>query len=87
VVLYNAVIALQAIAWILLGSAALGSKLTRNEESTAVMRANTRNGYFAFVVYSTCAVAAFWIPQIVAAVTAALWVFWLIYGISIHKER
>lgn len=87
VVLYNAVIALQAIAWILLGSAVLGNRLTRNEASTVVMRANTRNGYFAFVVYSICAIAAFWIPQIIAAVTAAFWVFWLIYGISIHRER
>jgi TMEM175 potassium channel family protein len=87
VVLYNAVIAFQALAWVLLGTAALANRLTRNEESTVVMRGNTRNGYFAFAVYSVFAVAAFWIPQIIAALTAASWVFWLIYGITIHKER
>jgi len=87
VVLYNAVIAFQALAWVLLGTAALKGRLIKDEDSTAVMRANTRNGYFAFAVYSVFAVAAFWIPQIIAALTAASWVFWLIYGIGIHRER
>jgi TMEM175 potassium channel family protein len=87
VVLYNAVLALQAVAWILLGGAALHGRLIRDDESSVVMRANTRNGYFAFAIYAVLAIAAFWIPEIIAAVTAASWAFWLIYGITIQKER
>ena len=84
VVLYNSVIALQAIAWVLIGRAALKGRLVRDDQSAAIMRANTRNGYFAFVLYAIGAVAAFWIPQTVAIITAASWLFWLGYGISIH---
>jgi uncharacterized membrane protein len=85
VVLYNSVFALQAIAWILLTGAALKNRLTKDEPSTLAMRMNNRNGYFAFAVYSMLAIAAIWFPQIVAAVTTVLWVFWLVHGINILK--
>lgn len=85
VILYNSVFALQAIAWILLTGAALRNRLTRDAPSTIAMRTNNRNGYFAFAIYSILAVAAIWFPQIVAAVTTTLWVFWLVHGINIFK--
>ena len=85
VVLYNSVFALQAIAWILLTGAALRNRLTRDEASTVAMRMNHRNGYFAFAIYSMLAIAAIWLPQIVAVATTMLWIFWLVHGISILK--
>jgi TMEM175 potassium channel family protein len=86
VVIYNAVIAVQALAWILIGLAVLDGGLTKDQAAATVIRANTRNGVFAFVLYGAAAIAAFWIPQIVALLTAASWVFWLVYGISIHGK-
>jgi uncharacterized membrane protein len=86
VVLYDSVMALQAIAWILIGSAALKGRLVKDEESTVIMRAYTRNGFFAVVVFAAGAVAAFWIPQTVAFLTAALWILWLVCGVSIHRS-
>src|SRR5262252_5544404 len=58
VVIYNSVIAVNAIAWILISGAALRSQLTRDDTSTSLMRQNRRNGYFAFVVYSLLALIA-----------------------------
>lgn len=80
VVVYNAMTAVQAVGWILLGEAALRDRLTRNANATRVMRENRRNGYVAVALYSLLALAAFWFPFAVAMVTTALWVFWLAYG-------
>src|SRR5262245_59113284 len=55
VIIYNAVSAVQAAGWILVSGATLKSGLTKDEKSTAVMRNNRRNGYFALVVYSLLA--------------------------------
>jgi len=87
VVVYNAVIALQALGWILLTGAAIRNKLTKTELSTSAMRANNRSGYLALAVYSTCSVVAFWFPHTITAVTTLLWIFWLIYGINIKGEK
>jgi TMEM175 potassium channel family protein len=81
VVLYDAVLAVQAIGWILLSGAALKNRLTRDEPSTATMREGNRNGYFAFAFYGLLSVAALWFPIAIATVTTASWVFWLILGV------
>jgi uncharacterized membrane protein len=81
VVLYNSVLAAQAIAWILLCSAALKDNLTRDEPSAAAIRVNRRNGYAAFVAYSSLAIIAFWFPKTIAAVTTLSWIYWLIFTI------
>jgi uncharacterized membrane protein len=86
VILYNSVFALQGIAWILLTGTALRNGLTRDAASTMAMRANNRNGYFAFAIYSILAIAAIWFSQVVAVVTTMLIVFWLIHGINILKR-
>ncbi len=87
VVLYNAVLALQAIGWISLTATALNSRLTQDEKSTAAMRINRRNGYFALVVYSMFAIIAFWLPQAIAVLTTLTWIFWLIHGVRIAKPH
>lgn len=83
VLLYNAVLALQGAAWILLTGTALRSRLTKDAASTAAMRKNNRNAYLAFAVYSTFAVLAYWFPVTIAAITTMTWIFWLIVGISV----
>jgi Flp pilus assembly protein TadB len=45
------------------------------------MGESRRFAYFALILYTLCAVAAVWFPLTVALVTAATWIFWLIYGL------
>src|SRR5262245_9171435 len=84
VVLYNAVLALQALGWVLLAGSALRGKLTSNEASAAALRRNGRNGWYAIGLYGVLAVVAAWLPLPVAIITAASWVFWLILGIRMR---
>jgi uncharacterized membrane protein len=87
VVLYAATNVLTAIAWILLSQAALKpNPLTKNEKSTLAMRTNQRNGYFALVIYTLCAIMAFWFPLVVALLLTVIWIGWLLYGITIKGE-
>lgn len=81
VVLYDAVLAAQAIGWVLLSSTALKNQLTNDEEATSRMREGRRNGYFAFALYSLLSITAFWFPMAVAVVTTVSWIFWLTFGI------
>ena len=85
VVLYTAVLAVQAIGWIFIGSAALKDQLADDERALAAIRENRRNGYGAFFFYSMLAVAAFWFPVTVAIVTTLSWVFWLVLGIKLKQ--
>lgn len=84
VVIYDAVLALQAVAWILVSGAALVGRLTADERSAVTMRENFRNGYVAFVLYATLAVAAVWFPKAVAIVTTVTWIFWLALGLRMR---
>ena len=85
VVLYDGVIALQSLGWILLSSSALNNQLTTDEQSTVTMRGNLRNGYFSFVLYSLLAIVAFWFPLAVAIVTTLSWIFWLV--VSVRRKH
>ena len=84
--LYDAVFALQAVGWILIGNIALKNKLCKSEKAVVEMASVTKFGYFAFILYSLCTIIAFWFPHTIAAVTAFSWLFWLAYGISIKHE-
>jgi TMEM175 potassium channel family protein len=81
VVFYDAVIALQALGWILVSGAALGNRLTTDEAATAAMRVNYKNGWFALGAYGALAILALWLPLTVAALTTGSWIYWLIHGI------
>jgi uncharacterized membrane protein len=87
IILYNAVTTFQALAWVLLTGAALRHKLTKSDQSTRAMRRNNRAGYAAIVVYLIGTIAAYWLPHTIVALTAVLWIFWLIYGINIKDEQ
>jgi len=86
VVLYDTVLALQAIGWILMLRSALKDNLCRNERSFKATRDNLKFGYFAFILYSVCAITALWFPLTIALFTTITWIFWLIWGINIKTE-
>ena len=87
VVLYDSVLALQALGWILISRTVLKNHLGKNERSTIKIRENGKFGYFAFILYSGCAVTAFWFPITIAMFTTLTWIFWLIYGIKFKHEE
>jgi uncharacterized membrane protein len=87
VVLYNAVLVLQSIGWILIGRTILKNNLSKNEKAVLTIQQNSKFGYFAFVIYSICTITAFWFPLTIAMITTITWIFWLIWGIKIkHQE-
>ena len=87
VVLYDFTLAVQAVGWILLTRAAFRGQLFRNERAASIMRKNRKFGYFAFAVYSLCAIIAFWFPLSIAIITTLIWIFWLIWGINVKREQ
>lgn len=84
VVLYDSVLTVQALAWILLSGSALKNQLTDDESSILTMREHKRNGYFAFAFYALLAITAFWFPLTVAVITTVSWIFWLVLGITLR---
>jgi len=83
VVLYDSVLAVQAIGWILTTGAALKNHLVVDEHSMSLIRRNKRSGQFAFGLYALLAVTALWFPVTVAIVTTMTWIFWLVLGIAL----
>jgi uncharacterized membrane protein len=87
VIIYSAIFAVQAIGWILISTAALsGEKLTKNERATQLVRENRKQGYYAFTLYTICAIVATWFPLTIAIVVAVSWIVWLIIGINLKEE-
>src|SRR4030095_12660549 len=68
VILYNSTLAFQAMGWILLIGSALKDRLGKNDKSILSLRDNRKFGYFAFVLYSLCAIIAIWFPLAIAIV-------------------
>ena len=79
VVVYDAVTAVQGVAWILATGAAL--QLAKDEKAAALIREARRNGYFALLLYALLALIAVWFPLTVAIVTTTLWAYWLAYSL------
>lgn len=86
VVLYNAVLALQAVGWILITEASLKNRLYKNEKAIGSIRQNNKYGYFALALYTLCAILGFWFPLTIASITIITWIFWLIVGINMKHE-
>jgi uncharacterized membrane protein len=83
VTVYNAVLAAQGAAWVLVCRTAAAKGLATHDRATAMLRTNGRLGYGAFFLYSFLALLALWLPHIAVAITAATWVFWLVLGIRL----
>ena len=86
VIIYDATLALQAVAWILITRVAAKNKLTKDEKSTLLVIKHGKYGYYAFAVYLICAVTAIWFPLAVALITVIIWIFWLMLGINLKNE-
>jgi uncharacterized membrane protein len=87
VVIYAATNALQALAWILLGRTALSTdSLAKSDKSASVIRTSMKGSYLTFAVYTLLTIAAFWFPQVVALLLGAIWVGWLVYGVTIKSD-
>ena len=86
VILYNSTLAFQAIGWILVTGSTLKDHLGKNEKSILETRNNRKFGYFAFALYTLCAIIAIWFPLAIAIVTTLTWIFWLIWGIRFKHE-
>lgn len=86
VVLYNAVLALQSVGWILMGITALKNGLGHDEKPALTIAGNTGNGYFAFVFCALLAVPALWQPKPAAIITSASWIFWFVPGIRLKHS-
>lgn len=84
VVLYNGVLVGQALGWILVTGAALRGHLAVDDAAAAIIRTNYRHGYGALAFYLLLAIAALWVPIVIAIVTTVSWVFWLVR--SMHIE-
>lgn len=87
VVLYDSVLSLQAIGWILISVTAIKGKLAKNEKAEKEIQKNGQFGYFAFTLYATCSIIAFWFPFGIAVFTTLTWIFWLLFGIKIKFEE
>jgi uncharacterized membrane protein len=75
VILYVSTMAFQAIGWILLTGAVLKYQLVKDENSTKTIRENKKYGYFAFIIYSLCAIIAFWFPLAIASLLPPVYGF------------
>ena len=86
VVLYDFVLVLQSVGWISIAGAALKNHLGKNEKSNVITLQNKKYGYFAFSLYSLCAILAFWFPLAIAIITILSWIVWLIWGFKLKHE-
>ena len=86
VILYNTVLALQAVGWIFLSHAAISNDLCRSAKATTIIKKNNRYGYFALALYSIFAIVAVWFPLTIALITMVTWILWLIIGINTREK-
>jgi uncharacterized membrane protein len=86
VMLYVSTLAFQAIGWILITRAALNNQLAKDEKSVLTIRESGKYGYFAFAIYSLCAIIALWFPLTIAIITTLIWIYWLLWGIIMKHE-
>ena len=81
VVVYNAVLAAQAVGWILVTRTAIAGGLANGGTVEAALRLRERSGYGAMGLYSVLAIIAIWLPKPVALVTTATWIVWLVMSL------
>jgi uncharacterized membrane protein len=84
--IYNAVLSLQAVGWLLLTSAVLANGLAKSEKARRAVQQNRRYGWVALAIYSLCTVAALRFPTSVAIASVVVWMFWLIIAIRYQSD-
>lgn len=86
VVVYNAVLAIQAMAWLAVMGSALKNRLV-DDKHVHFVRESRRNGYYGFALYSLLAVAGFWFPLPAAIATTLTWASWLAFSVRLNRGR
>ncbi len=86
VVVYDAVLVLNAIAWVLFTGAAIRGHLAVDAEAEATLRVVHRRGYGATVLYGALTATALWLPLTAAVATTVTWIYWLIIGLRMKHE-
>lgn len=87
VILYSAVNLILSIGWWLLAVTSLAPvSLAASEKAVGEILDKRKYTYFAIVFSLVCMLAAIWIPQIVAAAIALVWVFWIIVGVNLKAD-
>jgi uncharacterized membrane protein len=86
VILYNLVLLLQSLGWILICTAGLNGNLGKSEKAIREIRKNRRYAYFSALCYSILTVLSVWIPVSVFILTVLLWVLWLVMGINLARN-
>src|SRR5262249_34370919 len=87
VVLYDAVLATQAIGWLLVTHTALKNHLLNDARAVEALREQRRGSVLRFVLYAILPFLAFWLPLTIAVVTTATWIFWLTVSIRIKSAE
>lgn len=87
VVLYNGVLALQALGWVLMSNTTLKNNMQKSEKASVNIRQTGTFGTLAFLLYAGCAIGAIWFPLLMAIITTITWLFWLVYGIRLKHEE
>jgi len=87
VILYSAVLVLQAIGWILISQTGLRYGLARSEKTAMTLRKSGQYGYYSIFVSTMFAVLSIWFPRIIAILIALMWLFWLGFGIRLNREE
>ena len=87
VILYDSVLALQALGWTMITTAATKHALVKNEKAKEIIRSSKQYSYFAFILYTLCTILAYWFPLAMAIVVTATWIFWLVWGMTIRQEE
>lgn len=86
VILYDSVLALQAIGWILISKSAIKNHLGKSEKANYEITRNGKFAYLAFFLYAACSILAIWFPLAIASFTTITWIFWLVAGIKLKFE-
>ena len=88
VAIYSFVNLLNNIGWLLVTHTALKpNPLTKSEASKKAMENIFKRGRFAFIIYLSCTILAFWFPLIIAITITVIWITWLVFGITEMKEK
>jgi len=87
VIVYCAVMCLQSIGWWAVGTAGLMPiPLAKSDKAKAAIRKNRNYASSAIIFYAGCAIAAIWIPHVIAWVIGLVWIFWIFVGINIKED-
>jgi uncharacterized membrane protein len=87
VILYNLVLILQSLGWVLICTAGIKGNLGKSKAAMKEVYKNRTYAYYSVVGYSILALLSVWFPIPIAIITVLLWILWLVVGIRIKTEE